>query len=48
MMPIEEYSFVSADGHVVEPAELWLTRMDKKTEPGRRTWNLEMRLITVC
>ena len=29
-MTIEEYSFVSADGHVVEPAELWLTRMDKK------------------
>ena len=21
---------MSADGHVVEPAELWLTRMDKK------------------
>jgi hypothetical protein len=23
-------SYVSADGHVVEPAELWTTRMDKR------------------
>ena len=23
-------SYVSADGHVVEPADLWTTRMDKR------------------
>jgi hypothetical protein len=27
-MPVE--SFISADSHVVEPADLWITRMDKR------------------
>jgi hypothetical protein len=27
-MPIE--NFISADSHIVEPADLWLTRMDKR------------------
>jgi hypothetical protein len=27
-MPIE--SFISADSHVVEPADLWITRMDRR------------------
>jgi len=27
-MPIE--SFISADSHVVEPADLWTTRMDRR------------------
>jgi hypothetical protein len=27
-MPIE--TFISADSHVVEPADLWITRMDKR------------------
>ncbi|MGH8007103.1 MAG: amidohydrolase family protein, partial [Candidatus Binatia bacterium] len=25
-----EHSYISADSHVVEPADLWLTRMDKR------------------
>lgn len=25
-----EGSYLSADGHVVEPADLWTTRMDKR------------------
>ena len=25
-----EAGYVSADGHVVEPADLWTTRIDKK------------------
>ena len=27
-MPLE--TFISADGHVVEPADLWTTRMDRR------------------
>ena len=29
-MSIEQTRFISADGHVMEPADLWITRMDKR------------------
>ena len=29
-MAIVDEEYVSADGHVVEPADLWTTRMDKQ------------------
>jgi hypothetical protein len=29
-MAIIDEGYVSADGHVVEPADLWTTRMDKR------------------
>jgi predicted TIM-barrel fold metal-dependent hydrolase len=29
-MSIDETRFISADGHVMEPADLWVTRMDKR------------------
>jgi hypothetical protein len=32
MTSIEE-GYVSADGHVVEPADLWTTRIDKELLP---------------
>ena len=28
-MEVSTQGYVSADGHVVEPADLWTTRMDK-------------------
>jgi len=29
-MSSNETRFISADGHVMEPADLWITRMDKR------------------
>ena len=29
-MSLDENKFISADGHVMEPADLWVTRMDKR------------------
>ena len=36
---MQDNPYVSADGHVVEPADLWTTRMDRKFRdraPARR------------
>ena len=46
-MEIRTNGYVSADGHVVEPADLWTTRMDKRFVIAPHGSNHARRLTTI-